>query len=196
MIKTFISLVCGIILGIGANAQSHLRGIYLTQLDFESKKLTYSTGDPKDRNKIRFNELFGKPYITIRHNGEKIILFKDEIFAYGKKDNIVRTRGLISYNFIEQGVIWIYSRDISISEGKGIRRERKYYYSVSGKDEIIPLTVYNLKKSFPEKYLFHNFLDAQFKSDSDLASYNSFTNKFQVNHLLETTIFRTVNAIP
>ena len=196
MTKKFLSLACGIMLVVFANAQKHPRGIYMTALDFENKKLSYSTSDPKDKNKIRFNELFGKPYVTIRHNGEKIVLFKDEIFAYRKNRNIIRTHGFVSYNFIEQGVIWIYFRDLTISIGKGIKRERKYYYSVSAKDEIIPLTIHNLKRSFPQKHLLHNFLDAQFKGDSELASYNNFVNKFQVNHLLETTIFITVNAIP
>jgi hypothetical protein len=196
MVKSFFSLTCGIMFPILINAQNNLSGIYRTQLDFENRKLSYSTDAKNEKNKIRFNEFLDKPFITIKHNGEKIILFKDEIFAYQKQGGIVRTHDFVSYNFIERGVIWIYFKDITVLQGKGIKRERKYFYSVSGKDKIIPLTIYNLKRSFPGKYVFHNLLDAQFRSDFELKSYNSLEKKFQVNHLLETTGFGTGNTIP
>jgi hypothetical protein len=196
MMKSLTVFVLGIIFGISANAQKPTSGVFLTHLDFENKRLSYSTNDLNERNKIRFNEIFGKPFITVKHNGEKIILFKDEIFAYKKKGNIVRTHQFVSYNFIEKGVIWIYFKDLSIQLGKGVKRERRYFYSVSAKDEIIPLTINNLKKSFPDTSLFHNFLDAQFRSDSDLTSYNDIEKKFEVNHLLETTIFSSSTSTP
>lgn len=195
MKQILISLAV-VVTAMMANAQSEGNGVYLTQTDFENKKLSYSTNDRSAVNKIRFNEILGKPYLTIRHNGEKIILFKDDIFAYKKKGNIVRTSEFVSYNFLEKGVIWIYFKDMNVAQGKGMKREKKYYYSVSGKGRIIPLTIYNLKKSFPGKYTFHNFLDAQFRGDSELSLYDSFQKKFKVNHLLETTIFGTADAIP
>lgn len=179
-----------------AYSQDRESGIYLTQLDFENDVLSYSTTAKNEKNKIRFNELIEKPFINIRHNGEKIVLFKDDIYAYRKKNMIVRTHNFVSYNFLDRGALWIYYRDIMTPLGKGIKRERKYYYAVSGSDEIIPLTVMNLKKSFPEKYAFHNLLDVQFREDSDLASYNSLERKYQVNHLVETTVFGTSNAMP
>lgn len=176
---------------ISGMTQTYTSGLYLTQLDFETGRLSYSTKSATEMNKIRFNEFLDKPFITIKQDGKKIIFFKDDIFAYKNKRNIVRTRHLVSHNFIERGVIWIYYKDLTVQLGKGVRRERKYFYSVSSKDEIIPLTISNLKRSFPQKYAFHNFLEAQFRSDSDLATYNTMEKKFQVNHLLETTVFGT-----
>lgn len=196
MIKILFLAACGIVFGINTNGQNHFSGLYLTQTDFENRHLTYSTADPNEKNKIRFNEIFGKPYINIRHNGEKIIIFKDDIFAYQKKGKIVRTHNFISYDFIENGVLWIYAKDFNVQLGKGIRRERKYFYSVSGREDILPLTVSNLKRSFPGKHEFHNFLEAQFRSDADLASYNKVEKKFRVNHLLETTVFVNDNIAP
>lgn len=196
MKRSFLLIFFLLILGHIAVAQKKASGLYLTQLDFENGTLSYFTKDPDQKIRINFHEFLDKPYITIKQGGEKTILFKDEIFAYRNKGKIVRTRDLVSYNFIEHGVIWIYYKDINVALGKGMKRERKYYFAVSPKDKILPLTIYNLKRSFPDKHKFHNFLDAQFRSDSELASFNSFANKFQVNHLLETTVFTPASTIP
>ncbi|OQP60208.1 hypothetical protein A3860_34595 [Niastella vici] len=189
MKKIFVAIVFVAFSGTYANAQRVQSGIYLTERDFENNMLSYAGNTRAEINKIHFNEFFEKPFITVKHNGEKKQLFKDDIFAYQNKGTIVRTWNFVPYTFIERGVIWIYSKDQNVSQGKGIRREKKYFYSVSGKDEIIPLTINNLKRSFPEKHLFHDFLDAEFNSDADLAWYDSFEKKFKVNHLLETTIW-------
>ena len=196
MKKNLIALASVMAWGIFGYSQDSASGIYLTEQDFENRKLSYSNTDDNKNYKIRFNEFIEKPFINIRQNGEKVILFKDDIYAYQKKGNIVRAHNFKTYNFIERGVIWIYYKDVTISLGKGIKRERQYFYSLSGRDNIIPLTIINLKKSFPEKYAFHNMLDAQFRKDADLRAYNRLERKFQVNHLLETTAFVTGNAMP
>ena len=196
MKKNLIALSCVMASGLFGYSQNRASGIYLTQQDFENRNLSYSTEEDNKNNKIRFNEFIERPFINIRHKGEKVILFKDEIYAYQKKGKIVRTYNFETYNFIERGAIWIYYKDLTISLGKGIKRERQYFYSISGRGNIMPLTILNLKKSFPEKYAFHNMLDAQFRKDADLIEYNRLEGKFQVNHLLETTAFVTGNAMP
>lgn len=188
MKKIFMSFAFAAFFGMLANAQQNQSGVYLSQNDFENNKLSYASNTASGTNKIRFNEFFDKPFITVRHDGKKEQLFKDEFFAYKNKSSIVRTWNFTSYNFAEKGVIWIYYKDLNVSQGKGIRRERRYFYSTSGAGEIIPLTINNLKKSFPDKHLFHDFLDAQFRRDSELSWYDSFEKKYKVNHLLETTI--------
>lgn len=196
MKKIVYTVIFGSILVANAMAQESVSGLYLTQADFENNRLSYATNDANANNKVRFNEILGKPYINVRHNGEKSVIFKDDIFAYKKKNKIVRTHDFVSYDFIEKGVIWIYSKDYNVMLGKGVKHEKKYFYAVSGKDKIIPLTISNLKRSFPGKHQFHNFLEAQFRSDKDLASYNKLEKKFKVNSLLETTIFSSAAVMP
>lgn len=174
--------------GMLANAQQNQSGVYLSQNDFENNKLSYASNTASETNKIRFNEFFEKPFITVKHNGQSEQIFKGDIFAYKNKGNIVRTTNFTSYNFAEKGAIWIYYKVLNVSQGKERKRERKYFYSTSGSGEIIPLTINNLKKSFPDKHLFHDFLDAQFRRDSELSWYDSFEKKYKVNHLLETTV--------
>ena len=107
MKKCLMALACVMLSGLFGYSQKKASGIYLTQLDFENARLTYSTENEHEKNRIRFNEFIEKPFINIRHNGEKSILFKDDIYAYQKKGNIVRTHDFESYKFIESGVIWI-----------------------------------------------------------------------------------------
>jgi hypothetical protein len=180
----FMVLSLATVVGVTANAQS---GVYLSLEDFENNRLTYSTNSASDENKIRFNEFIASPYIIVKHNGEKIHVFKDEIYAYKNKGNIVRTWNFTQYNFLEKGAVWVYYKDVYTTQPKGIQRARKYFYSTSGNGEILPLTIYNLKKSFPQNDLFHVFLDARFRSDAELSHYNKIANKFAVNDLLDKT---------
>jgi hypothetical protein len=188
MKKIFMSFAFAAFFGMLANAQQNQSGVYLSQNDFENNKLSYASNTASETNKIRFNEFFEKPFITVKHNGQSEQIFKGDIFAYKNKGNIVRTTNFTSYNFAEKGAIWIYYKVLNVSQGKERKRERKYFYSTSGSGEIIPLTINNLKKSFPDKHLFHDFLDAQFRRDSELSWYDSFEKKYKVNHLLETTV--------
>ncbi len=171
-----------------ANAQNHQSGVYLSQDDFNKNKLSYATGAVSDVNKIHFNEFIVKPFIIVKHNGEKIQLFKDEIFAYQNKGKVVRTWNFTSYNFVEKGPIWVYTKEVYASQIKGLRKETKYFYSTFGNGELLPLTINNLKNSFPDNHLFHILLDAQFRSNDELSGYDSFARKLKVNYLLKTAI--------
>lgn len=189
MKKIFMSLALTGLFGMYANAQRNQSGIYLNYTDFNNNRLSYASNTASDKNKIRFHEFSGKDFITVNHNGEKKKLFKDEIYAYQQNNGqVVRTWNRIPYTLSEQGNIWIYYRDVNVSRGKGIQMERKYFYSTIGDGEIMPLTINNLKHSFPDKYLFQNFLDAQFRTDAELSLYDGFAKKFKVNRLLETTV--------
>ena len=180
-----IYLVLSITLfAITANCQS---GVYLSLEDFEQNKLTYATNATSDRIKIRFNEFIEKPFIIVKHNGQKIHVFKDEIYAYKNKNHIVRTWNFTPYYFLEKGPVWIYYKNVYVSQPKGMQRTRKYFYSTTGNSAILPLTVHNLKRSFPDNDLLHIALEAQFRNDSELAGYDNFANKFKVNYLLEKT---------
>ena len=191
MKKILMSFAFAAFFGMFANAQNNSSGVYLSQDDFENNKLSYASNTAPETNKIRFNEFFDKPFITVNQEGKKEQIFKDEVFAYKNKGNIVRTSNFTSYNFAGKGVIWIYYKDLNVSKGKGIRRERKYFYSTSGNSEIIPLTIFNLKKSFPHNHLFHDFLNAQFRYDNELSAYDGFERKYKINHILETTVVKS-----
>lgn len=187
MVFAFMGLI-----GIQARAQVNRSGIYLNFNDFKNNQLSYTNTDGSGTNKIHFHEFSNRGFITIKHNGEKTYLSKNEIYGYRLTNGqVTRIWEGIPYLLTEQRAIWIYYRDMDVSKGKGIQRGRKYFYSMAGNSEIIPLTIDNLKHSFPDKYLFQNFLDAQFSNDGELSLYDRFAKEFKVNRLLETTTFAT-----
>lgn len=188
MKKILMSLAIAGLFGTAVNAQNNVSGVYHSLTDFENGKLSYASNSLPGSNKILFNEFFEKPFITVKHDGEKTQLFKNEIFAYQNKGTVIRTSNFVAYNFMEKGPVWIYYKDVNASIGKGTHRERKFFYSTSGEGVIVPLTIMNLKRSFPDDHLFHNLLDAQFNNDRDLSSYDGFEKMYKINHLLKTTI--------
>lgn len=66
--------------GMLANAQQNQSGVYLSQNDFENNKLSYASNTASGTNKIRFNEFFDKPFITVRHDGKKGATIQGRIF--------------------------------------------------------------------------------------------------------------------
>lgn len=184
--KKIFSIVAIIaIAAVAARAQKNNKALYLSYNQFHFDKPEFVENKEV---KIKLNEFLDRPFFTVKQNGQKLKVFKDEVFAYkSKKGDVIRLWNIVPYHLSEEGIIWIYYREV-LASGKGIQKEKKYYYSVGGNGKILPLNKWNLKSSFPDKKLFQNFLDAQFKSDSELLLYNDYAKEFQVNHLLKTTI--------
>lgn len=61
----------------------------------------------------------------------------------------------------------------------------KYFFTTSASDVLQPLTIDNLKKAFPNNHPFHDALDATFKEDKELASYDNFHKMYKINWLLK-----------
>ncbi len=65
----------------------------------KTTELSYATNAPSEDNKIKFNEFIAKPYLIVKHNGEKVHVFKDEIYAYKNKKDVIRTWNFTPYYF-------------------------------------------------------------------------------------------------
>ena len=61
----------------------------------------------------------------------------------------------------------------------------KYFFTTGSSNVLQPLTRSNLKKAFPSNHPFHDALDATFKDDKELISYDDFHKMFKVNWLLK-----------
>ena len=56
---------------------------------------------------------------------------------------------------------------------------------MKGDSKMEELSKANLMNAFPNNHKFHDMLDAQFKNEADIASYDSFHKMYKVNHLLQ-----------
>jgi len=60
-----------------------------------------------------------------------------------------------------------------------------YFFTTQSSDILQPLTKTGLKKAFPDNHPFHDALDATFKDESELNSYDNFHKMYKVNWLLK-----------
>ena len=95
-----------------------------------------------------------------------------------------RVVGNDRYQILEAKALYIYSLDVLVRKGTS---EKTYFFSVGPNGEVLPLTILNLKKAFPDNHTFHDFLDMSFKHDSDLTKYDDFHKMFKVNRLLQAS---------
>jgi hypothetical protein len=61
----------------------------------------------------------------------------------------------------------------------------KYFFTTGASDVLQELTRSNLKKAFPANHPFHDALDATFKDEKELISYDDFHKMYKVNWLLK-----------
>ena len=92
-----------------------------------------------------------------------------------------RVVGNDKYQIVEAKALYIYTLDVIVRKGAS---EKTYFCSVGPNGDVVPLTILNLKKAFPDNHTFHDLLDMSFKHDSDLTRYDGFHKMFKVNRLL------------
>jgi hypothetical protein len=92
-----------------------------------------------------------------------------------------RTVGNQRYEILDANLLHIYSMNVLVRKGAA---EKRYFFSVGPTGDILPLTITNLKKAFPDNHKFHDSLDMMFRSDSSLNKYDDFHKMFKVNRLL------------
>src|SRR5215831_7607198 len=98
-----------------------------------------------------------------------------------------RVVGNDRYQILEAKALYIYSLDVLVRKGTS---EKTYFFSVGPNGDVLPLTILNLKKAFPDNHTFHDLLDMSFKHDSDLTRYDDFHKMFKVNRLLAASFER------
>jgi hypothetical protein len=98
--------------------------------------------------------------------------------ADGRNYRVVDER---RYEIVEAKALYIYTGDVLVRKGT---LEKAYFFSVGPNGDILPLTILNLKKAFPDNHSFHDLVDMAFKHDSDLTRYDDFHKTFKVNRLL------------
>jgi hypothetical protein len=168
------TIIC-ILISLNTFAQ---KGVFLTYNDYLNNHLSYT------EDKMKLNDFFDLSYITVVKEDQKIKLFKDSIYGVSKDNGLVRFQNGEQYFLAEKGKVWVFYKWINVREGKGSRTEKSYYFSVSGEEKLIVLSVNNLKNAFPQKDKFQEMVDAQFQTAS-VADYDTLHQKFKVNYLLE-----------
>lgn len=170
-------------------AVSSARGIYLTAADFAKGRLTSESDCKSAGHKVELHDVLNKPYIHVTHGGETRKYLKREIYGFrtcGRQD--YRFVGNAEYEILEARDVSIYALELPARNPKdtsrGLPTSRVYFFSVPASEQVLPLTLQNLKRAFPNSHAFHDALDATFRTDDELTQYDTFHNMFKVNRLL------------
>ncbi len=178
-------LVSGILICSIAVAQKDSSGIYKTAYDFQQSKLSFAINCTTEKHKIKLNDFFGKPYITVVHNDSSYEFFKAKIFGYqtcdGQIVRFLKKKELLLLNPTES--IMIYRYDIP-KPPRGKTNVTNYYFSKDAGSSVLSLTISNLKMAFPESHAFHMKLDELFKYNTELAAYDDNNKMYRVNSIL------------
>jgi len=161
------------------------KGLYLSMDDFKNHRLSYETSD-----KIILNEFFASSSIKVIVNGETKTLSKKQVFGYRDTNNEdYRFYKNELYHIILSEPFFVYKHDATTTAdaNKGNLRKTYYYFSVNGSDELVPLTIANLKKSFPDNLKFHDLLDG-IRNEADLISYDDYRKELKVAYLYKKSL--------
>jgi hypothetical protein len=162
-------------------------GVYLTYLDFQNNKLTNEALAGKEQ--IKTYDALGLSFIKVIYEDKSFVYPKNTIYGYIDNKGITyRYYNERKYKVESAGAIFIYSQHAEIVKGSfkntTTEIETKYFFSIKGDSEILPLTLYNVKKSFAANTKVQDMLDERFKTNEDLAQYDSVREKYRLCCLL------------
>lgn len=171
--------------GARASVQTaKMSGVYLTASDYEAGKLALDGDCWSKARKLEIHDISNKPYIDVTHDSEKHRYSKSELYGYRACDGRdYRFASKLEYQILEAKELYVYVRDVSVSQGRTYRTAHEYYFTVGANGPIEALTMENLKQAFPDNHRFHDWLDATFGGGQSLAEYE-FHKMFKVNRLL------------
>jgi hypothetical protein len=159
-------------------------GVYLSASDFINRKPAYETECKIHLN----NSIWDLPYITVTSNGKKMRLQKDEIFGYiDKEHNTHRFYKGNDYLVEESGNINIYLLTEKVSQSKGYKIVKRYYFSKDESASILPLTFNNLKSVYSANEKFLTLLNDAYNND-DISGYDKIHNTYRVNYIYSVAL--------
>ncbi len=89
------------------------------------------------------------------------------------------------YLIADSGKVYIYTTTTTESgTNKSSKQITNFFFSTSANSKIIPLTIANLKRTYPGNPKLQDLMDIHFKNDADLTAYNEHRKTFEINHFL------------
>lgn len=174
-----------------SNAQTlKVAKVYSSLSDYKSGKANFET-ECQGNNSLRFKLKPSKSFFQITLNKQKQTVEKTGFIALNTCDGKnYRLSNNKTYQILESKRLTIYKlskmvRDASYQKGNVFKEEISYFYSTSLDGDIIPLSVYNLKQSFPNDKKFHDLLETHFINDSSLIKFDSYSKTYLLNEVLE-----------
>lgn len=187
--KGFV-LVAALLAGsVVSAAAKGATGIYLTSEDYRNARLASESDCDSPGHKVELHDIRHKSFIHVTHGGETRRYEKSHIYGFrscGGRD--YRFVGNDEYEILESREVSIYASVVPAQNPKdtsrGLPTSRVYFFSAGAGGPVLPLTLQNLKRAFPNNHPFHDALDMAFHTDDELTQYDTFHTMFRVNRIL------------
>lgn len=160
-------------------------GVYRSAADYKEARLSYEGDCRSTAHRLELHDVLHKKYIHVTHEGEKRRYEKDDLFGFRAcNGRDYRFASNLEYQILETKELYIYTREVLVSHGRGSHGVRKYFFSVGPENPVLALTLENLGAVFPDNRKFHDSLDEAFGTGQKLSEYDDVHKMFKVNQLL------------
>ena len=160
-------------------------GVYLTAEDYRSGRLSFEGDCGSKSHRLELHDVLHKSYIHVTHETEKRRFAKSELFGFRACDGYdYRFASNLEHRILEAKELYIYTREVYVSHGRGRHTVRGYFFSAGAEGLVLALTLENLKKAFPDNQRFRDALDVAFGAKQRLSEYDESQKMFKVNQLL------------
>ena len=188
-----LKLLCTIMLLIIScnlfSQKERVRGIYITSDDFVKGNLSFDNNCNIKNTRIRLNDFFSKKYITVKKGDSSLTLLKNDIFGYiNCRNEVFRFKGKIELFLLNAGEQILIYKHIVSKPPTGRTNVTNYYFSLGVYSPVQKLTISNLKNIFPANSIFKNFIDKNFRYNTDLAEFDKVNKMYKVNLLLSESV--------
>jgi hypothetical protein len=181
-IKVLIAAMVICVQGTRLQAQTTNKttGIYITEQDFKTGKLSYTLGAG---DKLLLNEFLSGKNITIISQGQKTKFAKSQMFGYCQSGQSYRFYQDEAYRVLDTAGFMLYSCEQLAPQGKGLKPVEKYFYSVSTATPVLSLTMGNVDKSFAAETGFRYSVNNIFEHGGSLVAYDKVNRQYVIKYL-------------
>ena len=188
---SILVLITAFFFSVTAFGQKDSSGIYQTATDFKNQKLSYAINYKTEKHKINDYVLFNDAALKVKHHDTTYTLQKSETYGYrNTKGEDFRFVDDKTYEILNPGeaiLIYVYQHPAH-SPKEVTKYVPMYFFSKDAVAVPQALTKANLKAAIPNNHKFHDALDAQFKDDDELYTYDSFHKMYKLNRIYESSI--------
>lgn len=188
-LKLFFTVILMIVSFTLFAQKERVRGIYKTGDDFVKGNLSFDNNCSNKNTRIRLNDFFSKKYITVKKSDSNLRLLKKDIFGYiNCRNEVFRFKGKIELFLLNAGEQIVIYKHIISKPPTGRTNVTNYYFSLGVYSPVQKLTISNLKNIFPANSVFKNFIDKNFRYNTDLAEFDKASKMYKVNLLLSESL--------
>lgn len=188
-LKLFFTVILMIVSFTLFAQKERVRGIYKTGDDFVKGNLSFDNNCSNKNTRIRLNDFFSQKYITVKKGDSNLKLLKKDIFGYKNcRNEVFRFKGKIELFLLNAGEQIVIYKHIISKPPTGRTNVTNYYFSLGVYSPVQKLTISNLKNIFPANSVFKNFIDKNFRYNTDLAEFDKVSKMYKVNLLLSESL--------